>query len=566
MRVVVRLPLSRLSWVFLFSGGLLLTVVIFTVRAGNRTKVRDWFLVLLTADALWALSSVVPLEAGTVAVAVASETIRVGASSAAAVCWLCFALVYTGRASLLTRGRIAALVTPFVIHVVAFATNPLHGLSVQGFTAAIGQGTTVVAYEFGAVYRLVTVYALVLTVLGTVLVVATALTDPDLYADQSLALFVGSSMPIAGVLISVLTSVEFGSTNLTPALLSVTAVCYGYALFRSDLLAAGPLIAATGQDVAVESLNEGFIIADGQGQIVEANAAARSLLNEPALTGVTLDDVFVDRLDRASDIQVTRTEDGTVVEAQVTSLSDRQRRGGVGSVVTLRDVTEQRRQQERLEVLNRVLRHNISNNLQTVRGYAEHLTDEQAAAIATDEAARTILSATDDLLGTVEKARSVEKVFATGTAPEYVPLDTLLADEAAKASERTDAAVTIETDLEECPIQSHEHILRLIVGELLDNAIQHNDSAEPYVELSVSLAEQAVIRVTDNGPGIPPLEREAVLNGTETSLAHSRGVGLWTVRWGSRYLGGSVAIDDASPTGTVVTVRLLGQSDNVSAP
>lgn len=560
------LPLSWLSWVFLLSGGLLLTVGLFTIRAGKRTKVRDWFLVLLAADALWALSSIGPLEAGTVTVAVVSEAIRLGASSAAAICWLCFALVYTGRAAVLTRRRIAALVTPFVIHVVAFATNPLHGLSVRGFTASVGQATTVVTYEFGPLYRVVTVYALILTVLGTALVITTALTDPDLYADQSIALFVGSSMPIAGVLISVLTPVEFGSTNLTPALLSLTAISYGYALFRGNLLAAGPLIAATGQDVAVESLEEGFIIADGQGQIVEANAAARTLLNEPSITGCALAEVFTDGLADDSDSQVIRIDDGTVVEAQVTSLSDQQRRGDTGSVVTLRDVTEQRRQQERLEVLNRVLRHNISNNLQTVRGYAEHLADEKTESIETDAAARTILGATDDLLGTVEKARSVEQLFGSGTTPERVALDTLLVEEAAKVSERAATSVTVETEFQACTIRSREPIIRLIVGELLDNAVRHDDSPPTHIELSLSLAEQVEIRVADNGPGIPALERETVRSGTETRLAHSSGIGLWTVRWGSRSLGGSFAIDDSPETGTVVTVRLPRRSGDASSP
>ncbi|WP_407647948.1 ATP-binding protein [Halarchaeum nitratireducens] len=57
----------------------------------------------------------------------------------------------------------------------------------------------------------------------------------------------------------------------------------------------------------------------------------------------------------------------------------------------------------------------------------------------------------------------------------------------------------------------------------------------------------------DDGPGIPAAEVEVLTNGTESDLEHGSGLGLWTVVWCLRRLGGDVTFE-RTDDGT--TVRL----------
>ena len=561
----------------------MVAVAAVTVRIGADTRVRQWFLALLVADATWAFASVGPLEAATPRVALAAEVTRLSASSVAALTWFCFALVYAGRAAWLTRPRLVALAAPFVGHVVAFATHPAHGLAVRELSVSVGAVTTVVAYEFGPTYLVGSVYALGLVFAGTVVVVGTVVTDGELYADQSLALLVGSAMPIAGAVLTVAGVASVGATNLTPATLTVTAVSYGYALFRADLLAAGPTFAAHGREVAVESLDEGFLIADGTGRVVDVNPAAGRLVAADDPVGESLADCLP--VDPTIGRTVVTVGDRTL-EAEVVPVAE-----GGGRVVTLRDVSERERRRERVEVLNRVLRHNLRNDLNVVRGYASRIAasgrhgdsradggssdgasagdasaadaspvdDESPAGdVDTTRAAERIVDRAEALLTVADHARTLEEVIdGGGRTREAVDLRQVVARAVTETVESDDRSVAVAVDLPDEPVSADEAVVSVVIEQLVDNAIRHNDAPEPSVWIRGERDADAVrLAVADDGPGIPEQERTAVTAGTESALEHGSRLGLWLVRWGVQALDGELSIRDREPTGSVVEIRL----------
>ncbi|WP_424533796.1 sensor histidine kinase [Sphaerisporangium viridialbum] len=98
-----------------------------------------------------------------------------------------------------------------------------------------------------------------------------------------------------------------------------------------------------------------------------------------------------------------------------------------------------------------------------------------------------------------------------------------------------------------------------VLVNLLDNAVRHA-AGHVGVELRATRAE-ALITVTDDGPGIPEADRERVFNRfTRLDSSRSRddggaGLGLAIVRETVRAHGGSVHLEDASP-GLRAVVRL----------
>jgi signal transduction histidine kinase len=104
------------------------------------------------------------------------------------------------------------------------------------------------------------------------------------------------------------------------------------------------------------------------------------------------------------------------------------------------------------------------------------------------------------------------------------------------------------------------------LDNLLENAVEHNPSAEPFVRVSVERvtvagAPYVEVTVADNGPQIGE-EDLAVLLGTESSLDAASGLGLWLVNWIVTDSGGELTYEPNEPRGNVVTVRLRAPDDD----
>ena len=94
------------------------------------------------------------------------------------------------------------------------------------------------------------------------------------------------------------------------------------------------------------------------------------------------------------------------------------------------------------------------------------------------------------------------------------------------------------------------------IEEAVENAVVHNDSADPVVELAVTRrsAEWVDIEIMDNGPGIPEQE-VAVLQTGETSLQHADRLGFWLIFWAVRKAGGEFSVSEATD-GSVVELSV----------
>jgi len=226
-----------------------------------------------------------------------------------------------------------------------------------------------------------------------------------------------------------------------------------------------------------------------------------------------------------------------------------------GTVVTAHDVTELREHQRQLSVLDRVLRHNVRNKMSIVMGHAGDIIDAANEEIA--ERAAAIEEAATELLELSESAREFESVFADD-ARRTVAVDVVGAvEDGAEELRLEHPTATVRTDLPETAAARGHETFELAVNELLENAIVHNDRAEPSVEVAVDADEDAVeLRVADDGPGLDGTDRDALRRGAETPLEHTQGLGLWLVRWAVEVADGTIEIGDNDPRGTVITVRL----------
>ncbi|WP_424018531.1 PAS domain S-box protein [Halorientalis pallida] len=250
-----------------------------------------------------------------------------------------------------------------------------------------------------------------------------------------------------------------------------------------------------------------------------------------------------------------------------------------GTAGITRDISDRKRLLRRLEVINRLLRHNLRNDLTTVIEYAD-LVELETESASVAEYAQRINETAFDLVETSDKIRRVQK--SLGTRMQDAPtVDLAVIAEAVLADVREQYPdATVETDFDG-PIQVRgNESLRIALANLVENAIEHaeRDSPTVHVEIvadgdpprtvasdSVEPAEWVELRVADDGPGIPDHERKVVTgDAAVTQLTHSSGVGLWLVDWIATFFGGEVRIDDrpgsdSDSQGSVVVLSLRAE-------
>jgi len=218
--------------------------------------------------------------------------------------------------------------------------------------------------------------------------------------------------------------------------------------------------------------------------------------------------------------------------------------------------TELERLDRQATVLQRVLRHNVRNAVNVVRGYAEAVAEEtedpECAAFAQE-----VIGSADELAAVGAQAKSLGRL--TGPDPgETEPVDVAaVARECARDLRATYPDATVEVDLpERVRVAAHPR-LDEAVRNLVENGLEHNDAATPRVrvELADTAPGEVTVAVVDNGPGIPEVERAVIESGTETALVHSTGLGLWITRAAVERSGGELRVEDHGD-GTVVAVTL----------
>jgi PAS domain S-box-containing protein len=219
-----------------------------------------------------------------------------------------------------------------------------------------------------------------------------------------------------------------------------------------------------------------------------------------------------------------------------------------------RDITRLKEREQQLEVTNRVLRHNIRNQLNIIRGTAASLVEADTKPVGLE--VESIIDAADGLFETVETTRKLNELIKNKPEPRGVDLTERVESAVGAISERyPQAEISLETP-EKASVEAIAHI-NTAVKELLENAIVHNEDDTPQVTLSVTVRDSTVeIVVTDNAGEIPDIEQQILTGKINIDpVAHGQGIGLWYVYWIVHYSGGSIAISE-QPDGSKIQILL----------
>ena len=218
------------------------------------------------------------------------------------------------------------------------------------------------------------------------------------------------------------------------------------------------------------------------------------------------------------------------------------------------------RQTSLVNVLDRVLRHNIRNELTIIRANARLHGEKHDECTECEQ----IVTAADELIDMSETARQLGKAINADTDRRPIDLAALVGDVVEQAHAMY-PHLTIDTTTPDRLMVAAYPSFETALWELVEIAGEHAGDA-PHVDITLTEADDHVhLEVADDGPGLPESEQDVLQSGTETQLVHGSGLGLWSVYWVAINHRGDLSIDTTDGTRITLTLPHLSGSDVVDS-
>lgn len=349
-----------------------LALIVVIVRRRNQQGAIS-LLLLVAGAGLWALGDAMELGSLELATKIPWARFRYLGIVTIPVAWLVFALQFARLKHWLVPRLLIPLCAIPALNLAMVWTDHWHHLFFREEWLDVQWGVVVLASRRGPWYfvNVATSYAYVL--MGTVLLVRTALRAHQVYRRQTILLVAAGVFPMAANILFQLRLSPVPYMDFTPLTFSVAAFIFTWTFIRHGLLFL-PMPVAKAQ--VLDSVHDGILVLDMERRVLDANNAALLMFNtDPkALISRPISDIldvpdpmFSDSAGRTAPVELpapTPEVPDRVLEATVSPLRKRLA-GTVGNVLILRDVSERKRAELELRRLSTAMEHTVEDILIT---------------------------------------------------------------------------------------------------------------------------------------------------------------------------------------------------------
>lgn len=428
---------------------------------------------------------------------------------------LSFTLCYTGQGRYVNRRFILTIGAVGAGIVSLNATNSLHHLFYRSFEILDTEGLHMLQPEYGPLFNiwLVFILGILFFIMGLLLKAAGSMMGSK--RTGTVLIVIGIAFYTSMGVINAVIERDPRIDLLTIGLLGAALMVYA-ANLKSNLIEEYGMT----MEEALRDMEDGVIIEDSDHQIVYMNDTARELTS----ANRSLDTNSVSS-DGSRDVHLTTRNGDREFNVNRSTVD----RNGVpvGTVTVMRDVTERKSFEKRLELANhrldtmgRAVRHDVMNELTVLNGHLEllsgtELTEKQRERLQKSlKAARRI----DDL---IEKTRTDH--ILDPVKPKWQGLDQSVRDGIRNAELE---GVNLRASLWNCEILA-DPMLPTVFGNLMDNSLRHGGGVKE-VSISVEHRRQKTLIIwEDDGVGVPQEDKERIF---ENGVGKHTGIGLFLVR------------------------------------
>ena len=515
-------------------------------------------------------------------------------STTAPVTWLLFALEYSGHTPWNKDRRAWFLWIIPLAAILLQWTNDLHGW-IYSQTATGMQGPyLVLAVTHGAAFWVLVVYSYLVLLAGSFLILRNLIRSPKLYREQMWMMMAAVLAPWLGNLIYIL---GITRVDLTPLALTISGVAISWAIYHFRLFRIVPVA----RDLLVETMDDGVLVIDRNGQVVDANRAAYQLLSlSDDLIGQHWEKALSAWCDQIPELIQAGSGQGEInlgsgstprwYEMRVLPISAGARSGkkteaeslATGRLIIFHNIQERKfvedmfqdahNQELQAGQLKSRLLANVSHELRTplnaILGYTEMLVDEGYGPL-TDEQREVLLQVivstqqvslcVSDLLDQNLIERGKLSLHPSNFSPEELleGVRSMLAQTARQKGLQLRLTLSREV-----PAMLYGDVRRLqqVMINLVGNSIKYTHTGWVEARLYRPNAENWAIEIRDSGLGIPPEAKEFIfepfyqVEGGPGRRQSGAGLGLSIVRHLVTMMGGHIEVESEPGTGTTFRV------------
>ncbi|MEF8771990.1 sensor histidine kinase [Halodesulfurarchaeum sp.] len=322
-----------------------------------------------------------------------------------------------------------------------------------------------------------------------------------------------------------------------------------------------PITSNIGRNAVIEEMDQPVLVLNRDWNVADVNPAASQIFSftKTELLGKHISELLPGRVtaelsDSTNTLRVTlgKSRNYDIRVSTVTS----GRGTDVGKTLIFTDVTEQERRKQQVQVLNRVLRHNLRNKGTTALGYVDLIQKSESY---NPDHMDKLSAAITELAQTGHRAQEVQRMMSADRLQNFPTKLTEIINQSIR-SLHDELAIDVTIDVpEHIQVVANEQILVPMITEALRNAVTHTDDTSPRISVSENAVDEhgeLVVLIEDDGPGIPPEEIKVIRKGEEDPLKHGSGFGLWLLHWGAIKLGGSVSFRQEGVNETGVRFHL----------
>lgn len=222
-----------------------------------------------------------------------------------------------------------------------------------------------------------------------------------------------------------------------------------------------------------------------------------------------------------------------------------------GAVWIIQDITERKlaekelkRNRERLNTANSILRHDVANDISTIESALylyRHTNDDKML----DEIEKRV----NKSINTIKKQREQEEFINAHSDLDIYNIKEI-------AGDLTQNYPDIKINITGIGSAYADHAIYSVFDNIIGNAIKHGKASKLDINI-YSDEDFCEIRLADNGIGIPDEYKNDVFKeGFQYGKTGNTGIGLFIVKKTIDSYDGLISIEDNKPRGTVFVIRL----------
>lgn len=205
------------------------------------------------------------------------------------------------------------------------------------------------------------------------------------------------------------------------------------------------------------------------------------------------------------------------------------------------DITQKKINQQVMNVLNRVLRHNLRSSINVIEGHINNLDKNDYNQ--TRMSISAISSRIDSMKKIGEKMTKIRNLLNSENKQNYMDVKELKRI-VKNYKNKTDAEIKLNIDGVENKKIKNGDLFQIAFEEAIENATLNNHKENSKVHVNTVLSKKNILQVeiVDNKENYSRDKWDIIKSGKETPLRHTDGIGLWVMYWSITAIGGSIEL------------------------